>query len=332
MENIFEKLKNFIPEIKENVSLKSYCTFRIGGSARFLLETGNYEMVIKAISFCNENNIPFYIIGGGSNLLISDKGFDGLVIIYRKKFNEIKISKECFNKIDDDKYEVNIESAMFLSDAVAQVSSLGFTGFEWAAGIPGTVAGAINGNAGAFDGAISDCIIDVKALQVFDKKIEIKIIEKNNCNFSYRSSLFKENNEYIIISAAFAFKKNNTENIKNKIQENIKRRAGKHPKGFSAGSIFKNYEGIIDNKLFKKYPELEKFQERGVVPIGYLVEKCNLKGTRIGDAKISDEHGNFIINLGQAKSDNILKLIVLVKKEVKSRFGIDIREEIKYLG
>lgn len=332
MQEFYEKISNIVPDIKKDVSLRDFCTFRIGGSAKFLFETGDLQVVKKAINFCLENKVKFCVIGGGSNLLISDKGFDGLVIVYRKKFQEVKLSEADFKNIGEEKYSININGAMFLADAISQVSSFGFGGFEWAAGIPGTVAGAINGNAGAFDGVISDNISEVIVLKIGTASLEEMVIKKSKCNFSYRSSLFKKNKEYIIISADFIFKKKDIAEIKEKIQSNIKKRAGKHPKGFSAGSVFKNYEGSINNRLLKKYPELESFQEKGIVPIGYLIEKCNLKGTRIGDAKISDEHGNFIINLGQAKSDNVLKLMTLMKSEVKNRFEIDIKEEIKYLG
>jgi len=329
MQEMFSKLKKELPEIKKDISLKDFCTFHIGGNAKFFLETGDYEEVKKALSFCIENGIKFYVIGGGSNLLISDEGFDGLVVAYRKKFQEVKLSESDFKDIGEGRYMVDIDGAMFLADTVGQVSALGFTGLEWAAGIPGTIAGAINGNAGAFNGVISDSIISLKVLQI--KDAENREIIKEDCKFSYRSSIFKKNSDYIIVSGKFFFKKKNVEEINKSIQDVIAKRLGKHPKGFSAGSVFKNYEGDIDQKLFKKYPELKSFKERGIIPVGYLIDKCNLKGTKIGDAKISDEHGNFIINLGQAKSDNVLKLISLIKKEVKNKFGIDIQEEIKHL-
>lgn len=330
-EDIFQKLKKIFPAVRQNISLRDFCTFRIGGIADYFLEIENILELKKAIIFCNKNNIKFYLLGEGSNLLISDSGFEGLIIVYKRKFNKFKISEDDFKKIKGEEFKTSIDASFLLADVVNQCSNLGFSGFEWGAGIPGTIGGAINGNAGAFGSSIADNIYQANVLWIGKGKVEKRTIKKDDCKFAYRSSLFKQSNNYIILSAIFVLQKREKKLIKESIANILKKRMGRYPKGFSAGSIFKNYEGKADEKLFKKYPELKSFNEKGIISAGYLIEKCNLKGMKIGDAQISPNHGNFIINLGEAKSENVLKLISLVKKEVKNKFKINLQEEIKYL-
>jgi len=332
MQEIFEKLKNNFPNVEQNVLLKNYCTFHIGGMADYFLEVGDGDELKKVIFFCKDNNIKFYIIGGGSNILVSDNGYKGLIIIYRKKFKEHKIQENEFEEIGQGKFKIELDASFLLADIVGQMMDIGFSGFEWAAGIPGTLGGAINGNAGAFGGTISDDILGINVLKIKDGTVETSVFSKSDCKFAYRSSIFKTSQDFIIVSAAFVLEKKDKEIISEKVSDILKKRLGKHPKGYSAGSVFKNYEGEVNKKLFKKYPELQAFSEKGIVPIGYLIEQCGLKGTRIGDAQISPDHANFIINLDGAKSDNVLKLISLIKREVKEKFEIEICEEIKYLG
>lgn len=328
MELIFEQLKSAFPQIKENVSLKEYSSYRIGGSADYFFETGNTEELEKIVNFCKSNKIRFFLLGGGSNVLISDEPFKGLAIVYKKKFGEYD-----FNiNHDSDIVRIEVEASVLLAEAILKISNAGLSGFEWGAGIPGTIGGAINGNAGAFNGCISDNIVEIEVLNIFGDEAKRLVLKKENCRFSYRNSIFKETQYYIILKASFILKKLEKELILEKIDNILKKRAGKHPKGFSAGSVFKNYQGSVNKKYFKKYPELEKYSENGIIPTGYLIEKCNLKGIKIGDAQIDPEHANFIINLGNAKAENIVKLINLCKKEIKERFNIDIQEEIKYIG
>lgn len=281
--------------LKENVLLSEYSTFRIGGPARYLIEVDNAEDLKKVIQKVLELNLQFIVIGGGSNILFSSKGYNGLVIVFK--------SNNTFS-INDNLIEVN--ASVSLNYLVNKLNN--YTGLEWAVGIPGTVAGAINGNAGAFGGEMSELIKQVKVLEVKDNQIIEKNFSKEDCKFSYRNSIFKNNPNLIIISAILELKKDSEENVKQKIKNNLSKRMSKQPKGFSIGSIFKNGEDFF---------------------AGELIEKAGLKGLQIGDAKISDEHANFIINLGKATSDDVLELIKIVKKEVKEKFSIDLEEEIK---
>lgn len=281
--------------LRENVLLSEYSTFRIGGPARYLIEVDNAEDLKKVIQKVLELNLQFIVIGGGSNILFSSKGYNGLVIVFK--------SNNTFS-INDNLIEVN--ASVSLNYLVNKLNN--YTGLEWAVGIPGTVAGAINGNAGAFGGEMSELIKQVKVLEVKDNQIIEKNFSKEDCKFSYRNSIFKNNPNLIIISAILELKKDSEENVKQKIKNNLSKRMSKQPKGFSIGSIFKNGEDFS---------------------AGELIEKAGLKGLQIGDAKISDEHANFIINLGKATSDDVLELIKIIKKEVKEKFSIDLEEEIK---
>lgn len=281
--------------LRENVLLSEYSTFRIGGPARYLIEVDNAEDLKKVIQKVLELNLQFIVIGGGSNILFSSKGYNGLVIVFK--------SNNTFS-INDNLIEVN--ASVSLNYLVNKLNN--YTGLEWAVGIPGTVAGAINGNAGAFGGEMSELIKQVKVLEVKDNQIIEKNFSKEDCKFSYRNSIFKNNPNLIIASAILELKKDSEENVKQKIKNNLSKRMSKQPKGFSIGSIFKNGEDFS---------------------AGELIEKAGLKGLQIGDAKISDEHANFIINLGKATSDDVLELIKIIKKEVKEKFSIDLEEEIK---
>lgn len=325
MENRGQQLKEVFPSIKEKVLLRDFSTFRIGGIADYILETGDSSEVIKAISFCRESDIAFCVIGGGSNILIADDGFRGLVIAYKSQFGKTNLL------IEDEKIrEIFLDASLSLGEVVMKVSASGYTGLEWAAGIPGTIGGAINGNAGAFGGTISDNLKEVKVFSL--KENREKLMSCEECCFGYRVSVFKNTFDYLILGGLFRFNKDLKETISDRIKENLKKRGGKQPKAFSAGSVFTNYEGGVDKKLFKKYPELENYVDNGIVPAGYLIDKCNLKGMKMGDAQIDSGNANFIVNNGEAKAENVVKLISIAKKAVKERFGITLKEEIKYIG
>jgi len=274
-------------KFKKNVSLKNYTTFKIGGPAKYFYIAKNKTELIKAIKEAKKLKLPFFILGGGSNLLVSDKGFNGLVI----KFGQ-------------------------------PLSSYVSKGLEWAVGIPGTIQGAVCSNAGAFKKSMKDV---VESVEVFDTETgKVKIFKNKDCKFGYRDSIFRKKKNLIILSVEIKPKKSNTKKIRTSLRENldfslrskIKQyldyRKQTQPLNFpSAGSIFKNLPGKS---------------------AGELVEKCGLKGKKIGNVKISEKHANFIVNLGQGKAKDVIKLIKLIKKEVKKKFGVVLEEEIQFLG
>ena len=288
-------------KIKKNVPLKKYTTFRIGGRAEYFVEAGTKKQIIEAVKWARNKKLPFFILGGGSNLLVSDKGYDGLVIkIQNSKF---KIQN------DNSKFKIICESGALLSSLVSEAIKNSLTGLEWAAGIPGTVGGAVRGNAGAFEGEMED---NIESVEVFDsEKMQIKKLSNRNCRFGYRKSIFKEKRNLVILSCEMAFKKRDKKTIKEKVQKYLAYRYQRHPKEPSAGSVFKN---------------------TGKEPAALLIHRSGLTGEKIGKAKISEKHSNFIVNSGGADAKDVIRLINLVKKTVKKKFKISLREEIQPLG
>jgi UDP-N-acetylmuramate dehydrogenase len=318
----FKDFKNDFPRLEENVSLKDYTTFKIGGPAKYFLRTSDRKELKKIIEVALRDNIKFLIIGGGSNTLFSSDGFDGLVIVY--KIDNVK-ERPLVEKKGEDLFIV--DAAIPLSSLIAEMKS--FSGLEWGAGIPGTLGGAINGNAGALGESISDSIESVDALEIKNGEVSERTFNKKECCFGYRTSVFKDNYELLVVSAELRLAKGDEKEIQERVRENLEKRKVKQPKGFSAGSVFKNYFGKIDEAIVSIYPDLKIFSEKGVIPAGLLIELCGLKGKQIGDAKISEEHTNFIINLGSATSEDVISLINFIKKSVKEKFSIDLKEEIK---
>jgi len=257
-------------------------------------------------------------LGKGSNILVADKGYKGLLINFQFSiFNFQSISN---SKI----FKIVAGTGLSLGKLVNTSVDRRLTGLEWAVGIPGTVGGAIWGNAGAFGKSIANIIKEVK---VFDaKELRIKNYELRDCKFGYRDSIFRHKKNLIILSVTLKLKKGEKKEIKEKMIEFLNYRKRTQPLNYpSAGSIFKN------PKLFKKFSELEKFNKNGQIPAAWLIGKCGLKGKRIGNAQISKKHANFIVNLGNAKAADVKRLINLAKKKVKNKFKIELKEEIQYL-
>ncbi len=310
-------IKVLLPKIKENVPLAGYASFKIGGWAKYFLEANTKEELISALKIVEQENLHFFILAGGSNILFPDNGFDGLVI---------KIQFSDFKCLDSGIYA---EAGAKLSDIVDLAAESGLSGLEWAAGIYGTVGGAVRGNAGAFDGSMSSAIGKVEAFDIEDK--DIKSFNNQDCEFVYRESIFKKNKNLIILSAELNFVKGDKEKIEEQMCKNIEYRKENQPLDKpSAGSIFKNPEfKIINKELLKDYPDLKKFSSKGIVPAGFLIDKAGLGGQRIGNARISEKHSNFIVNLGRARAEDVINLIDLVKEKIGALFGIELDHEIK---
>jgi UDP-N-acetylmuramate dehydrogenase len=325
--DIFTNLKNNFPRLEKYIPLKDYSTFRIGGPAKYFLRTSDKRELKKVIETANKENIKFLVIGGGSNILFSDDGFDGLVIVYKSE----NLSKE--NLIIEKREEgenviIKVDTSIPLSFLISELKNL--SGLEWGVGIPGTLGGAINGNAGALGESISNLIESVDILDVSPSNVLEKKMKRKDCFFAYRTSIFKNNSDLLVVSAELRLLKDTEEEVKKRIIDNLDKRRAKNPKGFSAGSVFKNYYGKLDENILDSYPQLKNFNDKGIIPAGLLIELCDLKGKQIGGAKISDEHANFIINLENATSADVMSLINLVKKSVKEKFSIDLSEEIKF--
>lgn len=314
------KLEELLPKVKENISLKEYTTFKIGGNARYFLIAETKDDVISAIKTAKEIKLPFFIIGGGSNLLFSDKGFKGLIIKLKN------------SKIERSDNSIYCEAGAKINDLSSFALKESLSNLEWAFGIPGTLGGAIYGNAQAFGERISNIVESVEA---FDAREEvIKRFSNEECCFSLKNSVFKQNKNLIILSAILIMRDGNAKEMQEKMQEHLKHRQNNHPLNFpSAGSVFINTEVKIKNeKMLKDFPEFSVFNNKGFIPSSYLIEKCGLKGKKIGGAQISERHANFIVNLGDAKAKDVIRLIKLVKTKVKKIFKIDLDVEIQIIS
>lgn len=307
--------------IQENIILANHTSFRIGGPARFFIEANNESELEEALKYAKDYSLEYFILGGGSNILASDKGFDGLVI--KIKMSQIKVEKSS-NTVEA---EAGVPLARVVNSSIAE----SLTGMEWAAGIPGTIGGAVRGNAGAYGGETGDAIESVK---VFDIEVgTYKEFSKEECQFSYRESIFKKNKNLIIVSVKIKLTPGNKEESMEKIKSIIpKRIALQTPGTTSAGSYFVN--PVTDKKELIEEFEKEKGAKSkgGKVPAAWLIEKADLKGKKIGGAMVSEINSIYFLNTGGATAENVIMLSSIVKQQVRDKFGVQLKEEVEMLG
>lgn len=315
-----EKLENLM----KDVSLAEHNTYKVGGKARMFVEVSNKEDLKKVIYLANLSRVPYKVFGGGTNILVSDSGFDGIII--KNKIQDFRLDME--DKV------LFAESGAPMGVLVNQAMKKGLSGLEWAAGLPGTLGGAIFGNAGSCGSCISD---NIEFIEVFDPlTLQIKHIMNEDSGFGYRDSGFKKSG-YIILGAALKLKEGDTVEIMEKMVENMSFRKNHQPlSGKSEGCVFKNIN-LDDNnnapsQLWKNLPEAASFVMKGIIPAGFLIDKAGLKGLKNGGAKVSERHANFIVNEDNAKAEDIFNLIEEIKKRVFEKYGITLEEEINIIG
>ncbi len=315
-------------QIRKNVSLRDYSNYKIGGNASYFLEISSKEELINGLKEWKEVSKDFpeekkqiFILGGGANILIDDKGFSGLVI-----FNNIK------SMVFEDELTI-VGSGVLIKDLLLFCIDNSLSGFEWAGGLPGTLGGAVRGNAGAFSKETKDSVVEVKSINL--DTLEETIRKQEECKFGYRTSIYKkEKHKEFILSVILKLSQGNMDEIKKAIEEKEEYRKTKHPMDVpSLGSTFKNipFDSLsLENKnRFKDFIKNDPFK---VLPVAKLLHLSSLKGKRVGDAKISEKHPNFIINLGNAKSSDVKELINFVKETVRKKFEVELEEEIAYLN
>ncbi len=318
---------------KSDVELKQYSNYKIGGAARHFYVAKNAEDVARAAVQAVSDKLPVFILGGGTNLLINDNGFNGLVL--KPEITLLKSEGEM----------IRVGAGVLVEDLLNFSASKGLSGFEWAGGLPGTVGGAIRGNAGAFRGETKDNLYEVTSLDISGKTP--KILKRNNiqCKFGYRNSIFKINDpstssgqagsgpKEVIIEAVFKMKKGDKKAIRAAIEEKREYRKARQPLEYpNIGSIFKNVDlKRVPKKYKTAFAHVIKTDPFPVVPTGYLISEAGLKGVSFGGAMISPKHPNFIVNVLNAKSDNVKQLINLVKLTIKTKFNIDLEEEVIYV-
>lgn len=291
LEEIINLLEND-GDIKENVSLKTLTTLKVGGISKYVFYPKDVTSLKKALTLFKENNINYKIFGNGSNIIPSDKIYDG-VIIKLSSLNNLKINDEV----------IEVEAGYSLMKLAKEVIKLGLSGLEWANGIPGTIGGAVYMNAGAYK---QDMSFVLEKITVLDENMNIVTLNKDELDFSYRHSRLMEEN-LICLSTTLKLEKKDISLIEEVVNKRKEKRMETQPLEYpSAGSVFRN--------PFNDFA-------------GRLVEECNLKGKQIGGAMISLKHANFIINKDNATGKDVLDLINLAKKEVKEKFNIELKQE-----
>lgn len=306
--------------IQTNIPLKKYSNFKIGGPASYFFEFKSEEDLKKGFIEWRQlkKDLPIFILGGGTNILFSDEGFDGLVI------------KDSINFIKREGEFISVGSGTLMGSFVTFCEQSSLTGLEWAGGLPGTVGGGIRGNAGAFLGEMEDNLVEVVSIDI--NTLKIKKRNHKECRFGYRQSVFKsgDGKKEIILSVKYKLKKGNKEEIKEKTQAKIDYRIDRHPLDLpSIGSTFKNVDvEVVSRKVLEEFKDSIKPDPFPVIPVAKLLVALNFKGKEIGGAKFSEKHPNFIVNFKNAKAKDVIALIELAKKEVKDKYGIILEEEI----
>jgi len=305
-------------KFKRNINLAEYSNYRIGGPAAYFFEAKNVDEVKSAVKLAKDDELPIFILGGGTNLLINDKGFNGLVLKPNLNFLELTNAGT-----------IKAGAGVLMTDLLNFIIEKELSGLEWAGGLPGTLGGAIRGNAGAFGGEMRDAVAEVESL---DTKTGKEITRNSaECYFGYRSSIFKEkNNKEIILAATLKLKKGDPKKIKSAVQEKIDYRLLHQPLDHpNIGSIFKNVDlNKIPQALRPRFVSVIKNDPFPVVPAAYLIKEAGLAGVSHGGAMISPKHPNFIVNVLESTALDVKTLVNLTKKTVKKKFKINLEEEI----
>lgn len=284
--------------ILEAELMSRHTTFRIGGPADFFLVPENADEIKKIIAVCKEKNVPYFILGNGSNLLVSDRGYRGVVIQLDRNFGEVKVEGT----------EIHASAGALLSTIAVAARRASLTGFEFAGGIPGTLGGAVVMNAGAYGGEMKDVL---RKVMVMDQSGKVFEIPAEELQMGYRTSIIKTAG-YIVLGAVLSLKEGNLEEIKMLTRKLSEQRTSKQPLEYpSAGSTFKRPEGYFAGKL---------------------IMDSGLRGYRVGGAQVSEKHCGFVINTGDATAEDVRSLMKHVTEIVYAKFGVTLEPEVKFLG
>ena len=296
--NIIKEIKELhVGKVLENYTLKEHTTYKVGGKAICAVVPEDEKKLIILLSFLKEKNIKYMVLGNGSNVIFNDSGYNGVII-----------KLDCFNHLNIINNKIVVGAGYPLNKLALRVSRLGFTGMEFAAGIPGTVGGAVYMNAGAYKSDMGYILTSVKVLT---PNYEIKTMKNKELDFHYRTSFLQKNKGYICLEATITLIKGNSEEIMEIINERKKRRVETQPLEYpSAGSVFRNPEGDF---------------------AGRLIEEIGYKGKSIGGAQVSEKHANFIINTGNATGEEIKELINDIKNKIKEEYNIELKVEQEFV-
>lgn len=314
--------ERFGSQFKIDEPLAKHVNFRIGGPAKYFVEAKNSSDIIDAVAAAREAGVPYFAMGGGSNTLVADAGYAGLVIKMANR--DVKI----------DGTRVMAEAGAISAAVARATADKGLRGFEWAISLPGTIGGAVRGNAGCFGGETRDHIESVRVLH----DGQLQTLLPAELHFGYRHSVFKDAERVndIVLDATMVLKQGDRAEAMAQLEKNLAGRKASQPLGSSsAGCMFKNFEYSDESaiaKLNEKYPIPEDMLARKRVAAGWIIDQLGLKGTKVGDAEVSETHGNFLVNKGKANADQIMQLIGVIKTRVRNEVGIQLQEEVQYLG
>lgn len=297
---VYNRFSECIEETRiiKDASMKDHTSFKVGGNAKILVQPKSIGELVFIVSVCKSNDIKYFIMGNGSNLIVKDKGFEGVIIKLSDYFNEVTVKGEC----------ITAQAGALMAAVSLKALENGLTGLEFASGIPGSIGGAVVMNAGAYGGEMSHVIKSVKALNNVEKIIELS---NEELNFGYRHSVFQEH-PYIVLEAEMQMQKKDANEIRETMKALKEKRVSKQPLNFpSAGSVFKRPQGNYASKL---------------------IEEAGLKGLSIGGAKVSPQHAGFIINEGNATTEDIINLIAVVQSTVYEKYNIRLEPEVKVIG
>ena len=294
-----KKLLSILKEeqVKKDEPMKSHTTFRVGGPADYFVTPQTAEEVAKVIEACTQEKVPYYIVGNGSNLLVSDKGYEGVIIQIYKQMNQVKVEGA----------QIHVQAGALLSMIAKRALDAELTGFEFAAGIPGTLGGACVMNAGAYGGEMKDVL---KSVTVLTDKGEVKTLAKEELELGYRTSVIAKKG-YIVLEAVLELQKGEKEKIQAVMDDLKERRVTKQPLEYpSAGSTFKRPEGYFAGKL---------------------IQDAGLKGYRSGDVMVSEKHSGFVVNVGKGTYRDAMRVIEHVQRAVYEQFGVELELEVKWV-
>lgn len=297
---VVKALENFLPaeNIYINEPMKQHTTFRIGGNADCFLQIENTEQLVGVLGYLQQLDIPYFIIGNGSNLLVSDEGYPGVILEIAGKMNEIRVEGDC----------IIAQAGALMSKIARTAYEAGLTGLEFASGIPGTIGGGVVMNAGAYGGELKQV---VKRVKVVDHAGNILELDNETMEFGYRTSAVK-NHGFVVVEAELELKHGRQEEIKALMDELMAKRREKQPLEYpSAGSTFKRPEGYFAGKL---------------------IMDAGLRGCQIGGAQVSEKHCGFVINKADATAADVKELITYIQEKVKELFGVLLEPEVIILG
>ena len=299
-QKVIEKFWNLLGKDRVLVDepMKRHTTFRIGGPADFFLLPSTVDEVRGILEICREEELPYFILGNGSNLLVSDKGYRGVIIQLYRNFSNISVEGN----------EICASSGALLSQIAAAARNASLTGFEFAGGIPGTLGGAVFMNAGAYGGELQDVL---KEAVVMTEQGEILTLPVEKLDMGYRTSRIKKAG-YLVLEARLVLEQGDMDKIRDITKDLTEKRVSKQPLEYpSAGSTFKRPEGYFAGKL---------------------IMDAGLRGYQVGDAQVSEKHCGFVINKGNATAADVLTLIENVREKVQEQFGVTLEPEVKFLG